>query len=132
MAVKQETTFYRSILKHLPSSLYRLKMYNPFVAGPADHWVSGPTADVWIEWKWLTVPKRPATRVTLGLTGPQSTWLEERSNEGRNVIVIAGCKAGGVIFTERSWEVPITQKEFVKRLVDRKSIAAWIEEKTCG
>lgn len=132
MATKPETTFYRSILKHLPSRLYRLKMYNPFVAGPADHWFSGTTADLWVEWKWLVLPKRSTTRIGLDLSPNQSRWLRERAEEGRNVVVIAGCKAGGVIFTERSWEVPITQKEFVKRLVDRKSIAAWIEEKTCG
>lgn len=134
MASKPETTFYTSVHKHLPplSKLYRVKMSNPYVAGIADHWYSGTKADLWIEWKFITPPKRDETVINLCggkkpiISALQQDWIEARSAEGRNVWVIVGCRDGGMVFRGCSWRILFTAKEFRRWIKQRAEIAAKI------
>ena len=69
MAAKPETTFYTSVHRHLPSTdlLHREKMSNPYRGGTFDHWYSGKKADLWIEWKFVVLPKRDDTMIDICL-----------------------------------------------------------------
>lgn len=133
MAAKPETTFYRSVHKHLPKepTLYQMKLYNPFLAGPPDHWYSGDKADLWTEWKYLKPPKRPSTSVAPGLSGPQQRWLRERYEQGRNVAVVLGCPDGGVVYRDLDWEKPMPYGEYRERLQTRTQLADWIKGQVC-
>jgi hypothetical protein len=138
MAVKPENTFRGSVHKHLPRNLYHEKMNNPFAAGIADDYYSGMKADLWVEYKFILVPKQAKTRIDLvsgkkpPLSPMQQHWLRERHREGRNVRVIVGCKEGGVIFADLEWETPITQQAFVSKLQSRADLASWILAFTQG
>lgn len=137
---KPETTFYTSVHKHLPplSELHREKMHNPYRGGTADHWFSGCKADLWVEYKFIVVPKRDDTMIDLvGGNKPiisvlQQDWLTERHNEGRNVWVIVGCKEGGVVFRGREWGGAFDAGSFRLRIKDRKDIANQIKVFTLG
>lgn len=145
MAAKPETTFYTSVHKHLPplSQLHREKMANPYRGGTFDHWYDGER-DLWVEWKFILVPKRPTTLIDLVtprgkkqeslLSGLQQEWGRARYDNGRDVWVIVGCAAGGVVFStpygDRGWESPLTTEAFTKRLVSRKQIAESITRHT--
>lgn len=137
MSQGPETTFIGSIHRHLPVGLYRMKNHNQFNGGIADCWYSGKR-DLWVEYKFLVVPKRDATQIDLRhpngkmLSPLQQDWLRERHLEGRNIAVIVGCKEGGAIFQNLEWEVPLTTKQFRERLVSRKDVAAWITDTTNG
>jgi hypothetical protein len=91
-------------------------------------WYSGKS-DLWVEYKFIVVPKRGDTMIDLvgGKNPPlsklQQDWLARRHDEGRNVWVIVGCAAGGVIFRGKQWAQPLPSLEFQRSLVDRKSIA---------
>ncbi len=92
-------------------------------------WYSGPKDDLWVEYKFLD--KIPVAKEFVpSLSALQSQWLKDRYVEGRNVAVIVGCKEGGVIYTDREWEDPITNAAFKVRIRSRKEIAEWIMEQT--
>lgn len=130
MAAKPETTFIQSVHRHLPppSQLYRMKNHNEFNAGIADCWYDG-AVDLWVEYKFITIPKRGSTVIDLcggknpDLTALQQDWLRSRHNNGRSVWVIVGCKEGGVVFKDMTWETPVTAIEFRERLQSRAEVA---------
>jgi hypothetical protein len=135
VAAKPETTFIASVHKHLPPTLYRVKNNNEYTAGIADVWYSG-VSDLWVEYKFIAVPKRPETRIDL-LTGKnpaisylQQEWLRSRHGEGRSVGVIVGSKDGGVWLPGVAWEQPFTAKDFLAHLRTRKDLADTIVKET--
>ena len=135
MAAKPESTFIASVHKHLPPTLYRVKNNNEYTAGIADVWYSG-VRDLWIEYKFIAVPKRPETRIDL-LTGKnpaisylQQEWLRSRHGEGRSVGVIVGSKDGGIWLPGVAWEQPFTAKDFLAHLRTRKDLADTIVKET--
>ena len=124
MSTKPETTFYTSVHKHLPTEVYRMKTHNPFIGGVPDVWYSGPTGDLWVEYKFIVLPKRDSTIIKVDLSALQEEWLTERDREGRCCRVIIGCKEGGVIL--KDWSKEIRTGEFKSLLQTRKEIAEHI------
>jgi hypothetical protein len=53
----------------------------------------------------------------------QQDWLNERYAEGRNVWVIVGCKAGGVLLKDKDWMQPRTVANFQSALQTRAELA---------
>ena len=130
MAAKPESTFTASVHRHLPptAELYRMKNNNQYVSGIADCWYSAKR-DLWVEYKFLIVPKRDSTVIDLVeggkiLSALQQDWLEGRHQEGRNVWVIVGCKEGGVVFKDTAWKQPLTAADFRSRMLARPAVAA--------
>jgi hypothetical protein len=128
MSSKPETTFYSGIHKHLSPEVYRMKLNNPFIGGVPDCWYSGKSGDMWIEYKFVVLPKRDDTLIKIELSELQKEWLTHRFFEGRNVGVIVGCKEGGVVLSD--WLTPIRTDEFRKQLLTRKELA-WAIEAVC-
>ncbi len=132
-----ENNFISSVHKHLPAGLYRMKNHNQYNGGIADVWYSG-VRDLWIEYKFIAVPKRPETRIDL-LTGKnpaisylQQEWLRSRHGEGRSVGVIVGSKDGGIWLPGVAWDQTYTAADFLKHLKSRKELADEILEETHG
>lgn len=137
MSKGPENTFIGSVHRHLPPELYHLKNNNAYVAGVPDVWYSG-VRDLWVEYKFIVVPKRPDTVIDL-ITGKnpaisylQQEWLRSRHEEGRSVGVLVGSKDGGVWFPGLAWDRTYTADEFRKRLQSRKDLAGVIVEQTHG
>lgn len=130
MASKPETTFIGSVHKHLKGSIHFEKMHNPYRGGTWDVWYSGPKADLWIEYKFIVVPVH--AMVTPALSELQLEWGRKRHAEGRNLAVIVGCKAGGVILQDLAWEPPIPNDSFKSALKTRAAISEWILHRTGG
>jgi hypothetical protein len=105
-------------------------MWNAFRSGTADVWYSGLKADLWVEYKWLELPKRASTEIDLDLSAQQLRWLRERYAEGRNVAVIAGYAVKhfkhGVVFENRSWERAFYASELIEVARPSKEIAQWL------
>lgn len=129
MSAKAETTFIGGVHKHLPPGRkdpYHMKNSNTYTAGIFDCWYSGTADDLWIEYKFIVVPKRGDTLIVPNLSELQLDWGRKRRKEGRNVAVIVGCKDGGVIFEDLEWESEITAAAFKVRVQSRKELADWI------
>lgn len=130
-----ENTFIAGVHKHLPAGRqdpYWMKNNNLYTSGIWDCWYSGQERDLWVEYKFEQLPKRADTIVPIALSALQIAWGKDRHEEGRNLAVIVGTPGGGVIFSHREWEHPITAAEFVKRVQTRAEIAAWIMQATGG
>ena len=132
---KPETVFINSVHAHLKrEALYWMKNHNEYVGGVFDCWYSGKgegSTDLWIEYKFVVLPKRDATLVVPDLSSLQTEWGTDRANEGRNVAVIVGCKEGGVYLPPGYW-APLPASEFRRRILTRKALAALITEKVCS
>ncbi|PTT35457.1 hypothetical protein DBR23_23415 [Acidovorax sp. HMWF018] len=114
-----------------------MKNHNQYNGGIADVWYSG-VRDLWVEYKFIVVPKRPDTVIDL-LTGKapaisylQQEWLRSRHGEGRSVGVVVGSKDGGVWFPGLAWDQPLTAADFLKKLQSRKELADVILKETHG
>lgn len=128
MSKGPENTFIGAVHKHVPSEVYRMKNHNQYNGGIPDVWYSGRQADLWIEYKFLILPKRETTVVDVPgmLSALQREWLEDRHAEGRHVGVIVGSKDGGVWFPGISWRRTPTTAEFKKALQTRQQLAKLI------
>lgn len=132
MSAKPETTFIASIHKYLPQSVYRMKNHNPYVGGVPDVWYSGPTGDLWVEYKFIVLPKRPDTPIVLTgakglLSALQQKWLRDRHEEGRNVAVCVGWKEGGVWLPDDNWSrYAYTAESFTEQMLSRADLATSI------
>lgn len=131
---KPETTFTASVHKHLPpgrTTPYWMKNNNIYTAGVWDVWYSGAFADLWVEYKFVVLPKRDDTPVFADLSELQLDWGRKRHAEGRNLAIIVGCKEGGIIMREPvSWEHSMSREQFMRKLMSRKDIAEWIISRT--
>lgn len=126
---KPETTFTAGVHKYLPPGRdkpYWMKNNNLYTSGIWDVWYSGDAADLWVEYKFIVLPKRDTTMIEPDLSALQIDWGRKRHDEGRNMAVIVGCKEGGVILRERDWENPISTADFKLDLLSRKELAEWI------
>jgi len=93
-----EHSFIRSVHRRLPKEVYRWKINDNFAGGVADAYYSGNGGDLWIEYKYVKLPKRDDSKVTFGTSAQQRLWLTERLMEGRNVLLVVG-SAEGVLIT---------------------------------
>lgn len=132
---KPENTFIAAVHRHLPVSVYHEKMANPYRGGTADVWYDGRFRDLWVEYKFLVLPKRAGTTISLVagkdpmLSVLQQKWLGDRAKNGRDVWVIVGCAAGGVIMRQPSeWLGDWRTDCFTANLLDRKGLARAIQE----
>lgn len=100
-----------------------MKNHNQYNGGIADCWYSGPAGDLWIEYKFVVLPKRDNTLIVPDLSALQVDWLSSRSKEGRRVGVIIGCKEGGVWLPDLAWVNPLTTVEFCKLMMPRSDLA---------
>ena len=126
-----ENNFISSVHKHLPAKLYRMKNHNQYNGGIADVWYSGPKGDLWVEYKFITVPKRDDTPIEFGLSELQKEWLGARYREGRNVAVVVGSKEGGVVWaTPAAWTSKCTAAAFRRLSMSRSELAGFITERT--
>ncbi len=138
MARGPENNFIGSVHKHLPMKLYRMKNHNQYNGGIADVWYSGKGRDLWIEYKFIEVPKRPDTTIDLvsgkspEISALQQEWLRARHEEGRNVGVIIGSKDGGVWLPGLSWNQTFQTKDFLACLRTRKELAEEIIREVQG
>lgn len=128
-----EHDFVRSIHNALPRDLYRWKINDNFQGGVADAYYSGPAGDLWVEYKYVKLPKRPETRLPdrYGLSPQQLAWLTERHKEGRSVALVVGSDRGNLLLTDPDlFNKPCTMWGFEQNAIDKKGIIAHILSKT--
>lgn len=130
MSTKPENTFIASVHRHLARKVYRMKNNNPYLGGVPDCWYSGKRGDLWAEYKFVILPKKPDTLIKIDLSPLQLLWLQGRQTEGRNLCVIVGCKDGGVWLSYPEWEQTFTAAQFKSKLISRVDIAKHISSIT--
>lgn len=133
MSQGPETIFIQSVHRLLPKMVYRMKNHNEYNGGIADCWYDGPVGDLWVEYKFVVLPKRGDTLVRIELSELQLQWLRDRKFNGRNVAVVVGCKEGGVWLDHpRCWEQDYPAATFRAMIESRQEIADRILRHTYG
>jgi hypothetical protein len=129
---KPENQFVSGVHGYLPpeADFPRWKTNNPYVAGIWDWYYAGDVDELWIEYKFIVVPKRPDTMVLPALTPLQIHFGRALHRCNRNIAVVVGCAKGAVTYRDLSWERPITASEFTKRVIPRADLARWIQAAT--
>jgi hypothetical protein len=113
MPSKPETSFYGRVNKRLPVDVHVEKMHNFYRGGTPDIWYSGPSGDLWAEYKWIPkLPVKQTTPIKADLTGLQLLWLYDAWTKGRNVCVIVGSPQGCAILRDGAWRSDISHAEF--------------------
>jgi hypothetical protein len=125
---KPENSFIAWVHKYLPPEIYHMKNHNEYTGGVFDVWYDGPTADLWVEYKFITLPKRASTMIVPDLSALQLQWGLDRVANGRNVRLIIGCKEGGAILPVTYWDVGITMELFMKGIQSRQALARYIHQ----
>jgi hypothetical protein len=124
---KPESSFIAGVHKLLAGACHAEKMHNPYRGGTFDCWYSGTAADLWVEYKFVVLPKRATTLIVPELSPLQLKWGTERQAEGRNVAVIVGSREGGIILpTAATWTDGVTVATFLRDLCTRRQIADFI------
>ena len=117
--MKPERRFRQSVTKYLKGKLYIWAIHDSYQAGVPDHYYSGSGADLFCEYKYF-----PTDRTSFDLTRPpkkpalsrlQQQWLNDRYDQGRNVLVIVGMPSGGVILRDKLWMQPTTVYDLSSR-----------------
>lgn len=72
---------------------------------------AGPAGILFIEYKWITIPKRPTTKVKLGLSALQLEWLDRFYLYGQKVIVAAGFTDGVIVLTDGDWHLDLLARD---------------------
>ena len=132
MSSGPENRFIASIHRLLPEAVYRMKNHNPYHGGIADCWYSGNAGDLWVEYKFIQLPKRPGTVIDLcsgnhpTISALQQEWLEGRHKEGRNVGVIIGFGTQGLWLPGLLWQQPMTAEAAQQAALSKKALATQI------
>lgn len=130
MSRQPENTFISSVHKYLPKEIYHQKNHNQYNGGIPDCWYSGETGDLWVEYKFVVLPKRADTMIRVDLSELQKNWLASRHSEGRQVAVIVGCKDGGLWLPGLGWHFQYSAEAFRRNMVSRLALAAAIAKLT--
>ena len=115
-----EHSFVKSVHRVLPSSVYRWKIHDTYTGGVPDALYCGPKGLLFVEYKWVTLPKRPTTLVKFGLSKLQLEWLDRFEMYGQHVMVALGHSLGVLILTEGQWHLPFTSAQVIEESVSRK------------
>lgn len=138
MSSGPETRYIQSIHRLLPKKVYWMKNHNQYNGGIADCWYEGSADDIWVEYKFIELPKRDTTDICLisgknpALSALQQQWLRDRWNNGTSVHVIVGTPQGGVWLSDCLWEQTFTAGAFREFLETKQQIADRIVELVCG
>ncbi len=124
-----EAQYTQTIIKGLPRKIYSWKIMNMMQNGVPDCYFSGNKNDLWIEVKYVTVPKRDTTLITPNLSALQIKWITERQQEGRNVAVLIGSKQGSCILTG---DIIISGIYKHQLCLTHKEVRQWITKQTLG
>lgn len=127
MARKPESQFIAGVHKYIDPDVYSMKNHNEYNAGIFDCWYSARPKDLWIEYKFIEIPKRDATLIMPDLSPLQLEWGRARAREGRQCWVIIGSKEGGIILGDPDdWTQPIEAGTFRIGVQSRKELGAYI------
>lgn len=129
MSQGPENRYIKSIHDKLPKDLHREKMHNAYRGGTFDVWYSGTEADIWVEYKWQTIPK--SGLIVPALSPLQEEWGLARHHEGRHVNVVVGTLKGATIsVSPNQWLGAFESK--INELATKQYVADWIYWQTMG
>jgi hypothetical protein len=89
---------------------------------------AGPSGILFVEYKWVNLPKRDTTNINLGLSALQINWLNRFHLYGHSVIVAVGTAYGVLALSDKCWmnsfnnsqvkDLSVTKADFVQLILE--------------
>ncbi|MAD26320.1 MAG: hypothetical protein CMO44_19345 [Verrucomicrobiales bacterium] len=127
-----EHSFVKSVHRVLPSSVYRWKIHDTYTGGVPDALYCGPKGLLFVEYKWVTLPKRSTTLVKFGISKLQLEWLDRFEMYGQHVMVAIGHSLGVLILVKGQWHSSFSSAKVIELSVSRKEFIDGIVSHTQG
>lgn len=125
-----EHGFIKAVHRHLPKEVYRWKIHDTYTGGVPDAFYCGPAGSLWIEYKYIQLPKRKSTIVTFGTSELQRIWLTKMQNNGQLTGLIVGWERQATVIDPSLLLSPINSGDLIKQGMPFKHVAKHIET-TC-
>lgn len=101
------------------------------MGGPPDAYYCGKKNDLWVEYKFIELPKRVTTQIYPNLSELQIEWLRTLDNCKRPVWVVVGSPKLAGIFSVQEALDGFTKPQYLGRAISFKDLAQAIGEH-CG
>jgi len=122
-----EHGFIKAVHRHLSPEVYRWKIHDTYTGGVPDAFYLGPAGSLWVEYKYVKLPKRPDTIVTFGISKLQAIWLTRAQECGQLAAVIIGFDKQAQIVDNPEQFNTMTQRELQDGALSFQCVADWIE-----
>ena len=122
-----EHGFIKAVHRHLSPEVYRWKIHDTYTGGVPDAFYMGPAGSLWVEYKYVKLPKRDTTIVTFGLSMLQMSWLTKAQMCGQLVAVIVGFERSAAVMTDPQFFKSNTKRELQEEAISFRQTAGWIE-----
>ena len=123
-----EHGFIKAVHRHLSPESYRWKIHDTYTGGVPDAFYCGPAGSLWVEYKYIKLPKRKTTVVTFGLSELQQIWLTKVAYFGQTTILAVGWEQSAQVFYGPHIQKTATQDELVQNSLIFKELAALITQ----
>jgi hypothetical protein len=123
-----EHGFIKAVHRHLSPEVYRWKIHDTYTGGVPDAFYCGPAGSLWVEYKYIKLPKRKTTVVTFGLSELQQIWLTKVAHYGQTTILAVGWEQSVQVFYGPQIPKTTTQDELVTDSLSRKELVALITQ----
>lgn len=127
-----EHSFIDAVHRLLPAEpLLKWKINDPYTGGKPDCYYCGPSDDLWIEYKFVQLPKRASTRVQIDLSALQADWLSHLDLCGQTAWVVVGSPKRAVVLSIQEALSGLTKAQYEARMITFKDLASRIKDH-CG
>lgn len=126
-----EHGFVRSVHRQLSPDIFVWKINDTYAGGVPDAFYAGPACCLFVEYKYVKLPKRSNTLVKTTLSEQQKLWINRMHSLSHAVAVVIGSDKGCVVLQDKAWNSPLTLADFLPACISVKDVARWIEA-TCN
>jgi hypothetical protein len=129
-----EHSFRKSFEREMKLSLsWHWKIHDQFAGGVPDAYYEGTKKDLWVEYKWLKMPKRDSTLVDFSnpdryLSKLQQLWIARRHANRGDTAVVIGHEGGCIAFLDLDWQKPFSVAELNDRTMTKKALCVLIAD----
>lgn len=123
-----EHGFIKAVHRHLSPEVYRWKIHDTYTGGVPDAFYLGPAGSLWVEYKYVKLPKRATTYIPFGLSILQALWLTRAINWKQSAIVVVGFEKSAIALTDPELFTGSTKNELEKEAISFKEVAKLIEQ----
>lgn len=111
--------------RQLSPDIFVWKINDKYAGGVPDAFYAGPARCLFIEYKYVKLPKRDTTLVKTSLSEQQKLWLDRMSGMDKHVALVIGSVLGTIII-DKDWDYPIPTELFRQHAMSTKAVAQWI------
>ena len=120
-----EHGFVRSVHRQLSPNVFVWKINDKYAGGVPDAFYAGLARCLFVEYKYVKLPKRSTTLVKTSLSEQQKLWLDRMSGMDKHVALVIGSSLGTIII-DKGWDNPIPTELFRQHAMSPKAVAQWI------